>query len=31
MVTEDVSAGSLLEANINAVPANQTGLSRQNM
>ena len=31
MVTQDVSAGSLLEANINAVPANQTGLARQNV
>ena len=31
MVTEDVAAGSLLEANVNAVPANQTGLSRQNV
>ena len=26
-----LAAGSLLEANINAVPANQTGLSRQNV
>jgi len=31
MITEDVSSGSLLEANINAVPANQTGLARQNV
>jgi len=31
MITEDVSAGSLLEANVNAVPANQTGLSIENV
>lgn len=31
MITQDVSSGSLLEANINAVPANQTGLAVQNV
>lgn len=31
MITQDVTAGNLLEAHINAVPANQTGLAVQNV
>ena len=31
MLTQDVTAGSLLEANVNAVPANETGLSIDNV
>ncbi len=31
MITEDITSGGLLESKINVVPANQTGLSRQNV